>query len=262
MRPLIKTASLTLTALLTSALLWANFAAAQTGDSEGPNANILRWASGTYAYTTLSEPRDRGWERFHMNVYADGSRTMNMWHDLSARDAQFTVILRVNEAFRPQEAFLSYWVAEGFKGSTLIRVEDESLTASSNGPAGLHTQTLTVPTAFSIGTHPISADGWHLASDSGEDGAEQASKIYSLEASADVTKPPLGTLRDLAFKRIGEETITVPAGTFETIHYDLSGSQVWVTKQDRLMVRMINERFDRDYVLTEFMSGSNEEKSK
>ncbi|MEQ8509048.1 MAG: hypothetical protein RIB43_08595 [Rhodospirillaceae bacterium] len=258
MRHLIKTAYRI--ALMAPLLLWSAFAAAQTGDSEGPNTNILRWASGTYAYTTLTEPRDRGWERFHMNVYTDGSRAMNMWHDLSARDAQFTVILRVNDAFRPQEAFLSYWVANGFKGSTLIRVEDATLSASANGPAGLHNQTLTVPATFSIGTHPVSADGWHLASDSGENGAEQTSKIYSLEASADLTKPPLGTLRDLTFKRIGEETLTVPAGTFETIHYDLSGSQVWVTKQDRLMVRMINERFDRDYVLTEFASGSNGEK--
>ena len=234
------------------ALLFGGFAVAQTKDNEGPNTNILRWASGMYAYTTLNEPRDRGWERFHMNVYADGSRTMNMWHDLSARNAQFTVVLRVAADFRPIEAFLSYWVAEGFKGSTIIRVDGDTLTASASGPAGLHEQRITVPPVFSIGTHPVSADGWHLWADDGIEEQDQGSKIYSLEATADVTKPPLGTIRDLAFKRIGEETITVAAGTFETVHFELSGSQVWITKQDRLMVRMIIERFDRDYVLTEF----------
>jgi len=235
-----------------STLLWSTLSVAQSGDTDGPNANILRWASGTYAYTTLSDPRDRGWERFHMNVYADGSRTMNMWHDLKARSAQFTVIHRVEANFRPIETFVSYWVANGFKGSTLIRIDGDTLTASASGPAGQHDQTIPVPDVFSVGTHPVSADGWHLWSDNGESGVDQSSKIYSMEASADVTKPPLGTVRDLAFKRIGEETITVPAGTFDTIHYDLSGSQVWITKEDRLMVRMINERFDRDYVLTEF----------
>lgn len=237
-----------------SALIWSTLSVAQTGDTEGPNSNILRWASGTYAYTTLSEPRDRGWERFHMNVYADGSRTMNMWHDLKARSAQFTVIHRVAANFRPIETFVSYWVANGFKGSTHIRIDGDTLTASASGPAGQHDQTTTVPDVFSVGTHPVSADGWHLWSDSGEAGVDQTSKIYSMEASADVTKPPLGTIRDLTFKLIGEETITVPAGTFDTIHYDLSGSQVWITKEDRLMIRMINERFDRDYVLTEFDS--------
>ncbi|MBT5241915.1 MAG: hypothetical protein HN793_09260 [Rhodospirillaceae bacterium] len=241
------------------ALIWTAGASAQTGDQEGPNTNILRWASGTYAYTTLSEPRDRGWERFHMNVYSDGSRTMNMWHDLSARSAQFTVVHRVAADFRPIETYLSYWVANGFKGSTIIRVNGDSLTASANGPAGQHDQSMDVPAVFSVGTHPVSADGWHLWSDSGEVGVDQTSKIYSLEASTDVTKPPLGTLRDLAFNRLGKETITVPAGTFETIHYDLSGSQVWITEQDRLMVRMVIERFDRDYVLTSFKSESNEE---
>lgn len=243
-----------------SALFWSALSVAQTGDTDGPNANILRWAAGTYAYTTLSAPRDRGWERFHMNVYADGSRTMNMWHDLKARSAQFTVIHRVEANFRPIETFVSYWVANGFKGSTIIRVDGDTLTASASGPAGHHDQTVAVPDTFSVGTHPVSADGWHLWSDNGETGVDQSSKIYSMEASADVTKPPLGTLRDLAFKRIGEETITVPAGTFETIHYDLSGSQVWITKKDRLMVRMVNERFDRDYVLTDFATDSNETK--
>lgn len=239
-------------------ILEAGVTHAQTQDNNGPNINILRWASGTYAYTTLGDPHDRGWERFHVNVYSDGSRTMNMWHDLSARNAQFTVIHRVDADFRPVETFLSYWTAGGFKGSTLIRVDQDTLTANAQGPAGNHQQSVSVPAAFSVGTHPVSADGWHLATDNGEDGLEQISTIYSVEASADVTKPPLGTLRDIPFTRIGEDTITVPAGTFETIHYDLAGSQVWITEQDRLMVRMVNERFDRDYVLTEFETGFNE----
>ena len=146
---------LTAMTIAACALLWSSFASAQTGDTDGPNSNILRWASGTYAYTTLSEPRDRGWERFHMNVYADGSRTMNMWHDLSARSAQFTVIHRVAANFRPLETFLSYWVADGFKGSTLIRIDQDRLTANAHGPAGSYEQNIDVPDVFSVGTHPV-----------------------------------------------------------------------------------------------------------
>jgi hypothetical protein len=244
-------------AALAACFMWSASAGAQTPENEGPNINVARWASGTYAYSRVSEPTDRGWEKFYMNAYADGSRTMTMWHDLKARNAQFTVVLRVDADFRPQEAFLSYWVANGFKGSTLIRVDGETLTASANGPAGLYEQSREVPRVFSIGTHPLSADGWHMWGDSGEAGVAQTSTLYSLEASDDITKPPLGTPLELTFTRLGEETITVPAGTFETIHYDLFGSKVWVTKQDRLMVRMINERRDLEYVLTEFASGTN-----
>ncbi len=244
-------------AAVAACVWWAAPALAQTPENDGPNINIARWASGTYAYTRISEPADRGWEKFHMNAYADGSRTMTMWHDLKARNAQFTVVLRVGADFRPEEAFLSYWVANGFKGSTLIRVDGDTLTASANGPAGVYEHSRDVPETVSIGTHPVSADGWHMWSDSGEVGKAQTSTLYSVEASADVSKPPLGTPIELTFTRLGEETITVPAGTFETLHYDLFGSKVWVTKQDRLMVRMVNERRDLQYVLTEFASGEN-----
>ncbi len=246
------------TLALAVALTFAAQTGAQTPENDGPNVNIARWAAGTYAYTRPSAPADRGWERFHMNAYADGSRTMTIWHDLKARNAQFTVVLRVGPDFRPLETFLSYWVAEGFKGSTLIRVDGDTLTASASGPAGLFEQSVDVPNVFSIGTHPVSADGWHLWGDSGAVGDTQTAQLYSMEASADVSKPPLGTLRDLPFTRLGEETVTVPAGTFETLHYDLMGSKIWITKQDRLMVRMVNERFDLEYVLTDFASGSNE----
>lgn len=162
-------ATILLASVLASAWMSAP-ALSQTQENEGPNFNIARWASGTYAYTRLSEPADRGWEKFQMNAYVDGSRTMTMWHDLKARNAQFTVILRVDAAFKPQEAFLNYWVANGFKGSTLIRVSEGTLTASANGPAGVFEQSLDVPGAFSIGTHPVSADGWHMAQGSDEDG--------------------------------------------------------------------------------------------
>lgn len=228
-------------------------------ENTGPNANITRWASGTYDYLTIKDKRARGTERFYMNAYPDGSRSMIMWHDLAARNAQFSVMLRVAANFRPLEAYVTYWTANGYKGSALMTVAGDKLTAISNGPQGSSTQSITVPERFSIGSHPLSGDGWHMwYEDPAAKGPQTQGQIYSMEATPDNTKPVSGTLLPLQFERIGPEKITVPAGTFDTVKYKLSGvSDVWILPQDRLVVRMTNSLRDLDYVLREFATGNN-----
>ena len=41
-----------------------------------------------------------------------------MWHDVFARNNQFTVMFRVTKDFRPIQAFVSYWTAAGFGPGT------------------------------------------------------------------------------------------------------------------------------------------------
>lgn len=216
------------------------------------NRNIVRRASGAYSYRTLAGKTDRGSERFNLLVHPDGSRTMTIWHDLHAKDAQFAVVLRVAKNFRPLSAFASYWVASGYKGNTTFQVDGNTLTAQSVGPAGVQTQLIDVPDDFSIGTHPVAADGWHQWYVDSEAGNAGELNLFSLEASADLEKPILGRMSPLPYEVIGEETVTTPAGTFETTHYRLMGSSdVWVSGEDRLMIRMTMERFDREYLLME-----------
>ena len=86
--------------LLLAVLVPPNAAAAAAQENTGPNANLLRQASGRYTYRTLTDGRERGVEAFDMFVHRDGSRTLMIWHDLWARNAQFTVVLRVAENFR------------------------------------------------------------------------------------------------------------------------------------------------------------------
>ena len=228
---------------------------AQTTDSNentGPNRSIVRSATGTYAYRTMKGARLRGSEHFQLFVYPDGSRSLQIWHDLFARDAQFNVTLRVAANYRPIEAFVSYWNAAQFKGSSLFRVQGASLTGQSSGPAGLVNQTLDVPEKFSIGTHPVAADGWHTAffDPSGPD--SQPISLVSVEASADLSKPVLGSMVSMPLVRVGRETIRVPAGKFVTTHYRLAGgNDLWVLDRDLLVVRSSVPGRDRDYVLTQ-----------
>jgi hypothetical protein len=237
-------------------LLAAGSAGAQATsapDNTGPNASITRWAEGEYAYRSLADGRDRGWERFRLTVHPDGSRTLLMWHDLRARSAQFNVMLHVDGAFRPLDAFVSYWNDGRYKGSSAMMVAGPTLELVSRGAWGTLRETVQVPERFSIGTHPIAGDGWHIILEG--PGAPRA-MVYGLEAGADPAKPIRGELREMPVERVGTERISVPAGEFDTVHYRFAGmTDVWISGDDRLMVRMRNARADRDYVLQRYSSG-------
>ena len=240
---------------LSASTVWAQ-AQPMAEENTGPNLNIARWAEGRYDYLTIKEKRSRGTERFYMNVHADGTRTMMMWHDVAARNAQFTVLLRVEKSFRPLEAFLNYWTQAGYKGSTRITVNGGELTAENNGPLGHLTQTVKVPDHISLGTHPISADGWHMWYVDAKAKGAQTGATYFMDASADLSRPALGSLQPQQFEAFGKATVVVPAGTFDALHYRIAGAtDVWITEQDHLMIRMLNERSDREYLLMDFKTG-------
>lgn len=230
--------------------------AAQSGpaaeENPGPNINILRQARGHYVYQTLKDRRQRGVEDFQLLVHPDGSRTLIIWHDLWARNAQFSVILRVAEDFRPLSAFASYWVANGYKGNATMQLDGAELTLDTVGPAGHIRQHVEVPQRVSIGTHPVSGDGWHLWYADPAPGASGTLSVFNLEASADINKPMLGQLTPMDWQFIGNENLETPAGRFDAQHYRVLGStDLWIHGEDRLLLRMVMERFDREYLLTE-----------
>jgi hypothetical protein len=226
-------------------------APAQGDERLGANTSVLRQASGLYEYRQLADGQLRGREAFKLLVHPDGSRTLSVWHDLWARNAQFTVVLRVAADFRPLSAFASYWVESGYKGNTVFRVTDGELVADYSGPAGDVRQTVAVPDHFSIGTHPVAGDGWHLWY-AGQAGTKGELALYSVEASAGMDQPMLGTLVNMPYKVVGPEVVETPAGRFDTTHYVLAGvNDVWVSGPDRLLVRMIAARTKTEYLLVQ-----------
>ena len=216
------------------------------------NTAIARRASGTYRYESIKDGSIRGEERWQFFAHPDGSRTMIMWHDLAARNAQFSVVLRVAETFRPLEAYVSYWNGGAFKGSALMRVEGSRLSAQSSGPSGARNEAIDVPDAFSIGTHPVAGDGWHTWTTRSDTRGVQSSTLYGMEASADLTKPVLGKLTSLSIEYLGAETVVVPAGQFETLHVRIAGvNDLWITPRDRLVVKSVIGARDLQYVLVQ-----------
>lgn len=220
-----------------------------------PNPAIVRAAAGTYRYEAMDGGPSRGEERFQLLVHPDGTRTMMMWHDLAAKGAQFTVILTVDAAFQPREAYVKYWNDGRYKGSTFLRREGDVMTGESDGAAGRRSQRVTLPARFSMGTHPVAGDGWHTANADPNRSGVQDVALFSLEAGSDVTKPILGQIVPLKVERVGEESVTVPAGTFATTRYRLAGiNDIWVTGPDLLVVKSEIPARGLRYSLIEFVT--------
>lgn len=224
---------------------------ASTVAAEG-NGAVVRAISGEYLNETIAAGERRGGERFELLVHPDGSRTLSISADLTSRNAWFTVVLRADATFRPLEAYASYWNAGVQKGRGLFRVRDDLVIAESSGPrSGLERSETKVPTRFSIGTHPVSADGWHTANHDPQGERTQQLALYSIEAGADPAKPVLGTLLPLSAEFVGEETIEVPAGRFETRRYRLAGvNDLWIYGPDRLVIKSELPARGLRYVLT------------
>jgi hypothetical protein len=200
------------------------------------NAALQAHFRGVYRNETLDTQEWRGEETFDLWLHADGSRTLNVLTNLAARSALFDVNLRSDAQFNPLEAFARYWI-------------------TSAGPLGRQSDSLAVPASWSMGSHPVSADGWHTARFDPTGEPVQTVSLLSIDASADVSKPVSGRFVPLKIEFIGEETLEVPAGRFVTQHYRLAGlNDIWVTEPYRIVIKSEIPVRNLRYVLTEWVS--------
>jgi hypothetical protein len=219
------------------------------------NAALTAHFRGVYRNETLDTQEWRGEETFDLWVHADGSRTLNVLTNLAARSALFDVNLRSDSQFNPLEAFVRYWNQGAYKGSGHFWLEDHQLQITSGGPLGRQTASLAVPASWSIGSHPVSADGWHTARFDPTGEPVQTVSLLSIDASADVSKPVSGRFVPLKIEFIGEETLDVPAGRFMTQHYRLAGlNDLWVAEPHRIVIKSEIPVRNLRYVLTDWVS--------
>lgn len=237
-------AVIALTLLATSALAQA------PSENLGANVNLVREVSGTMTFTQMSDGRVRGQEHFRMALHRDGTRTMNITKDLAAANAFQTIITRVAPDFRPLEVYAQYWTGEGYKGSIQVTVNGEQLRAVSSSVLGTNTHEIRVPQKLSVVTHGEIMNGWYLWSGDRTSGAEQSAMSYNLNPAARGNTPVTGTLMPSTFTRRGSEKVTTPAGTFETERYALGELDMWIGTIDRLLIRQVDPKAGREYLLT------------
>ena len=223
---------------------------------ESAQANALRWAEGEYTYRTIADHRFRGLEEWSLVVHPDGSRVMTASVNNVDAGVRFHMVHRVDASFRPIEVFVAHWVQGENRGTSHVIVDGDQITATVHGANGQTVQNLKVGDRFSVQPHPVSTDGWRGWPYDRDLGGIQNSTNFNISVAPQSSSPLLGTIHEETIEFIGFETITVPAGMFEAEHYRFRNrADIWVTPNDRIVVRYAYSELDREYILTTYDAG-------
>lgn len=212
---------------------------------------VHKTITGKILYTSKKpgrEGQERGREYFTWTKHTDGSRTMRALCEIDEpaptvlRDITYS--LDANDM--PTDCFVRLMIGDKFMGAGLFRITPEFVECESFGPLiGRVSQKMPVGGDFDgFGTHPIAGDAYITKKIDKTKGAHDR-KFRTFLPSPDHrgATPPLIAETNIYLGYVGDETVTVAAGTFEASHYrftdphgDMAGGHpdydVWVTADD------------------------------
>lgn len=219
----------------------------------------LGYLHGRLAYRKKSTGLERGREDFWLTRNRDGSRTLRslaMTDDSRfVRDVTFTL----GADRRPQDVFVRLQVEGRLQGTGYFRTAGDTLhVVTDTADAGHAVQAVKVPPRFHVTSHAVMLDGWPFWALDPHGPKKQEVWVYNTSTKWNGTDGPSGRMETIDVADLGEEDVTVPAGTFRCRRYSLDSrhvkdvptSQVWVTGDDLLLVRYDWSGFDLEYVLT------------
>jgi hypothetical protein len=251
-------------ATLGMAAATASSAPAPPGEPQEETVMDLSYRHGRLSYRKKSTGVERGREDWWLTRNRDGSRTLRclaMTDDSKfVRDAQATV----DAEGRTEDAFVRLQVGDRWVGGGYLRLEGNQLRVTTDAAStGRTEQLLEVPSPFHVTTHAVMLDGWIAWGYDLAKGGEQTLTMYNASTRWDGTDGPLGRLETIRVEFLGEEEVTVPAGTFQTRHFrfdadgiDVPTSHLWVTGDDNLLIRYDWSGFDLEYVLVSLVNES------
>lgn len=219
----------------------------------------FKYQHGRLTYLKKSTSQERGYEDWQLTRNRDGSVTMRCLaitdDSRFVRDVTYT---RSKEG-RPMDAFVRLQVENHLLGTGYLHLEaDKLVVVTDSAETGHSIQTINIPTDFfSIVTHAVMLDGWAIFNYDRARGGEQRRAIYNTSTRWDGTDGPLGRVGAIRLNLLGEEEITVPAGTFKAAHFTIDSDEpkvptahLWVAGEDKILLRYDWGELDHEYVLT------------
>lgn len=225
-----------------------------------------RWYAGTVV--SVGDGKGvRGVERFSVAVAPDGSRTLHATCEIFDRNVSKDVVYSVDGRFRPMDASVRLIKDGSLLGTGWFRFDDAGAEAELwNRQIGRVSQRVARAGGIpSFGPHPLACDVWHLGRydhASGEKVQYFDSMLSSLEH--DGCSGPMLEPIHFGIEFVGPETVTVPAGRFETHRYrfHLKGSlpkehppeELWCLPDDFIIVKIrVDGYMATTYELTELV---------
>lgn len=243
---------------LASVCVFGSVITASAQDVE-PVANT-RWYKGSYDYGYLDKDTIRGHEDFTVTVHADGSRTVETFVDLRELGHQSNAIMRVDQSFRPMDAYSSFWRFGAYRGAARFWLTDDTLHSNVVGPRGEASHSVPFPVGATLRLHPVIIEGWQAATFDRTHPMEpgpQVRPLYNMVTTSETGVWGIGMFQDNVIAFQGSEIVETPAGTFEADHYTFYDGRydIWLHGPDQILVRYVAPANGREYRLTRFEVG-------
>lgn len=206
-----------------------------------------------------------GREFFSVTVSQSGDRTLRAQCEMDDIGLLRDVIQTVSKDWFPRDSDVRLAQHGKFMGVGWFRCDATGIACEAFTLAeGRVTQRVeTGRPVRIIASHPLMTDGWQCAA---FDHA-RSDRIQTVEPWANTSPRPDGGSGPMigigtkVIEYVGEERITVPAGTFSTRHYRLIASnpatpplETWVMGDDSQFVKMRWDLLRSDYVLAEYQT--------
>lgn len=208
----------------------------------------------------------RGVEHWSVTVEDDGSRTLEARCRMFDSQLERWVVHSVDDRFRPVRSFLTHRQHGEFLGEGWFRFSPGRLVGNSRLAAlgDVHQQVEIDGELDYFVPHAVAADAWITPCyDLDRGGWQEIQKGYASSLLADgATGPIIEHHRGVRIAMVGEEAVTVPAGTFDTRHFVVSArpgveEHLWVTKNTACsLIQLRSDRLATTYVLTELKAES------
>lgn len=199
-----------------------------------------RTIRGTIRYTSRKPERygeERGREFFTMTRHSDGKLTIRALCEIEEPSPTVLrdVIYSLDEHDRPMDCHVRLTVGDRFMGSGWFRMTPGRIDCESYGPTiGRVSQTVPVEGDYDgFGTHPIIGDAYMTRCMDLSQGPHKR-QIRAFLPSVDHrgATPPLVAESRLYLTYVGDETVTVAAGTFDCRHFRFSDEDGGMATKD------------------------------
>lgn len=186
-----------------------------------------RTIEGRILYTSNKpgmEGKERGRENFMYTHHSDGKTTLRAHCEIEEPDPTVMrdIVYSMDENDRPLDCFVRLTVGDKFMGAGFFRMTDDHIECESYGPSiGRLSQKIPVVGDYDgFGTHPIVADAYITKQmDISRGPHKRPLRVFLPSPDHRGATPPIVAESNLYLAYVGEETVTVGAGTFAARHF-------------------------------------------
>lgn len=199
-----------------------------------------RTITGLIRYTSNKPERlgqERGRERFTFTHHTDGAVTIRAVCELEDPDPEVLrdVVYSLGPDGRPFDCLLRLTVGDRFMGSGWFRMNGDTIECESHGPSiGRVSQTVSTGGPYDgFGTHPIVGDAYLTrCMDIAKGPHKRPIRVFLPSVDHRGATPPLIAEGNLFLEYVGEERVTVEAGTFDCRHFRFSDEDAGMASKD------------------------------